>query len=250
MSAEPPPESPTGASAHGTSGPAPQQLISAGKTPLQTAPDVASPLRTEQQLNSPSRLTLRLLAVVFAFTFLPWVAAKVACNDRETPVRAPLEPPTEVLAKQPKSAGLELQQRAASYRYREAAELAKGALAAELLAADARCVAEPHPCEARRAQSSKIFTRAVLVSRGPNTAHVRAETQIGDQVERVTLRLEADGGRWFVVSREPFAGELGDPAPASEVSPVSLPLTLPLQRAAPHPAAGHSTAPSLAPAQP
>jgi hypothetical protein len=232
----------------GTS-PALQPLIRGNDTPLQQAPDAAGPLRTEQELSSPSSLTLRLLGVVFAFTFFPWVAAKLACNEREGPVRTPLDPPTDVVAKQPKSAGLELQQRAASYRFREAAELAKGPLASELLAADARCVAEPQPCEARRAQSSKIFTRAVLVSRGPKTAHVRAETQLGDQVERFTLRLESEAGRWSVVSREPFAGQLSDPVPASEVSAVTT-LTLPAHTAAPHASGVYASPAPSAPVQP
>ncbi len=170
-------------------------------------------LDTEEALAAPTPLTLRLLGVICAATLLPWLGAKVACNRRESPVRPPLELSTEVFAKQPKSAALELQQRAASHRYREAAELAKGAAAEELLAADTRCQSDPQPCEARRAEADQIQTRAVLMRRGPLVAEVRAESWIGETVERYSLRLEADGARWFVVSRTPFAGPLSEPLP-------------------------------------
>jgi hypothetical protein len=180
-------------------------------------------IRGERELNSPTPLTLRLLAVIFIATFIPWVGAKVACNEREAPVRAPFDLPTDVLAKQPKSAALELQQRVATHQYRQAAELAKGALAEELLAADARCQAEPQPCEERRAQQGRIFTRAVLVSRGPGAARVRAETRIGEQLERVAMLLEPDAGRWYVVSRAPFAGEIDAPvSPEEAISPIMI----------------------------
>src|SRR6185295_2791121 len=135
--------------------------------------------RTERELNSPTPLTLRLLGVIFLATFFPWVAAKVACNVREAPLREPPELPADVLARQPKDAALELQQRAASGHYREAAELAKGDAAKELLDADARCQAEPQPCAALRAQASHVATRAVLVGRGPLLAEARAESQVG-----------------------------------------------------------------------
>jgi hypothetical protein len=204
MSAESPPESVAGLSQSGTSNQGLEPRGGGGEGVLET----------EQQLNSPTRLTLRLLGVIFAATLIPWASAKVACNRREAPTRVPLEQPTEVLAKQAKSAGLELQQRAASFRFREAAELAKGAAADELLAADARCQAEPQPCEQRRAQSGRVFTRAVLVSRSAAAAQVRAESHVEDQVERVAMQLELEGGRWYVVSRVPFAGELTEPLAA------------------------------------
>ena len=214
MSAESPPESVAGPSESGTSNP--------GLEPLTGG--VEGALQTEQQLNSPTQLTLRLLGVIFAATLIPWASAKVACNRRDVPTRVPLEQATEVLAKQAKSAGLELQQRVASYRFKEAAELAKGDVARELLAADARCQAEPQPCEQRRAQSGRIFTRAVLVSRNAAGAQVRAESHIGDQVERVALQLELDAGRWYVVSKAPFAGELTEPIPPSAVSAAPGPM--------------------------
>src|SRR6185436_12749174 len=159
----------------------------AAEAPPATRPAVP---RTEEELNSPNPLTLRLLGVIFLATFLPWVAAKVACNVREAPVRQPPELPVDVLARQPKDAALELQQRAASGEYREAAELAKGDAAKELLDADARCQREPQPCEALRARASHVATRAVLVGRGPLLAEARAESELDGKTERYLMRLE------------------------------------------------------------
>jgi hypothetical protein len=212
MPAEPPPEPPT----EGIENPTP--------SPEPTALGGATLPRTEQELNSPTPLTLRLLAVMFIATFLPWVGAKTACNLRDAPARPPLELPAAELAKTPKGAALELQQRAASSEYRQASELAKGDLVGELLAADARCQAEPKPCEERRSQRDRLLTRAVLATRGPSAAHVRAQTQLGDQViEKVAMRLSQEDGRWYVVSRTPLTGEITDPVqPHEVVSPFEI----------------------------
>lgn len=209
MPAEPPPEPPTEGTENTTPSPDPPMALGGATLP-----------RTEEELNSPTPLTLRLLGVVFIATFLPWVGAKLACNLRDAPPRPPLELAAAVLAKTPKGAALELQQRAASHRFREAAELAKGDLAGELLAADARCQAEPKPCEERRAKREQIFTRAVLATRGPSAAHVRAQTLLGDQVvEKVAMRLTQEDGRWYVVSRTPLEGEITDPVQPHEAVP-------------------------------
>jgi hypothetical protein len=175
-------------------------------------------LRTERDPDAPTTLTLRLLGVVAAFTFLPWLGGKVACNDPVGRVRTPFELGTDVLARNAKSAGLELQQRAAGDRYREAAELASGELQSELVAAAAKCEATPGPCEARRAQSARVVTRAVLVSAAPGEARVRAESRLDQELERVTMKLQQTGDRWYVVSRAPFEGELEAPLTTAEAA--------------------------------
>jgi hypothetical protein len=197
----------------------------AGHQPVAGAASPAQPAlpRTERELNSPNPLTLKMLGVVFLGTFLPWAAAKMACNVREAPPRDPPELPVDVLSKQPKDAALELQQRAASGHYREAAELAKGDAAKELLDADARCQSDPKPCEALRAEASQIATRAVLVGRGPLLAEARTETKRGDKTERYVMKLEADGGRWYVTSRAPYPGDLLTPVPVIQVNSGLLP---------------------------
>jgi hypothetical protein len=212
MPAEPPPE------------------LSPQNPPLAAPPgasarlDVRAVDEAERRLNAPTPLTLRLLGVIFLATFLPWVAAKTACNQRDSPVRQPHEPPTETLAKNAKSAALELSQRAASGHYREAAELARGDVAKELLDADARCPSDPAPCERRRAQSGQIFTRAVVASRGPLEASVRTESRVGGEApERFAMHLVQDAGRWYVVKRAPLEGPIDGPvAPDEVVSPIAI----------------------------
>jgi hypothetical protein len=207
MPAEPSPESAPVA--------APSTALAAGAPEAARA---AAP-RTEQELNSPNPLTLRLLGVIFLGTFLPWVAAKVACNVREAPVREPPELPLAVLSRQPKDAAIELQQLVASGQYRQASELAKGDLAAELRAADEQCQKAPQPCEALRARASHVATRAVLVGRGPLQAEARAESEVDGKTERFVLRLETDGTRWYVTSRTPYPGDLLTPVPVISLTP-------------------------------
>ena len=215
-----------------------------GNQPVEATVSPVQPAlpRTERELNSPSPLTLRMLGVIFLATFLPWVAAKVACNAREAPPHVPPELSADILSKQPKDAALELQQRAASGHYREAAELAKGDAAKELLEADARCQSDPKPCEALRAEANHVATRAVLVGRGPLLAEARAESKVGDKTERYVMKLEAEGGRWYVTSRAPYPGDLLTPVPVINVTP-GLPPTI----AAPAPPAPPAGAGGSAP---
>jgi hypothetical protein len=210
MPAEPPPE--------------PSQDSPAAARAARLALDERTLEEAERRLNSPTPLTLRLLGVIFVATFLPWVAAKAGCNLRDSPVRQPHDLPTETLAKNAKSAALELAQRAASGRYREAAELARGEVAKELLDADTRCQSEPAPCEQRRARAGQVFTRAVVASRGPLEASVRTESRIGgDPPERFAMHLAQEEGRWYVVRRSPLAGPIDAPvAPEEVVSPIAI----------------------------
>lgn len=196
--------------------PPPEPRTKAREAPGGEADPAAAGVTTERDLNSPTPLTLRLLGVIFAATFIPWVGAKTACNLREAPQRTPLELPAAVHARQAKSAALELQQRAATGRFAEAAELARGELREQLLAEAERCRAEPAPCEALRAREQRVVSHAVLVRRTANTAEARVETRVGDApqaaAEKVQVRLEADGGRWYVVERAAFDGDLMQPA--------------------------------------
>lgn len=210
----------------------------------------------ERRIASPTPLTLRLLGVIFAATLLPWIGAKTACNLRDSPVRQPHEPATDVISKSAKGAALELAQRAASGRYREAAELARGDVSKELLEADARCQAQPAPCEQRRSQAQHVYTRAVVASRGPFEANVRTESRVGsDPPERFSLYVQQDEGRWYVMRRAPLHGEIDAPvSPEEMVSPVAVrevPGSSPSSvappassHASPHGASPHGSAPS------
>ena len=244
MPAEPPPERSDEKAPTASAAPTP-------RAPRLSARELAE---AERRLNSPTPLTLRLLGVVFAATLLPWVAAKAACNLRDSPVRQPIDLPTETLAKNAKSAALELAQRAASGRYREAAELAKGDVATALLASDERCKAEPAPCEKRRAQAARVFTRAVVASRGPFEANVRTESRVGDDPpERFAMHLNQEDGRWYVTRRVPLEGPVDAPvAPDEMVSPIAVreapnmsiaPGSGPLLPVSPHGASPHGASP-------
>jgi hypothetical protein len=153
-----------------------------------------------------SLLSVRLLGVMFSVTFLCWGGAKLACNRSESPKLPPPALATDVFQKRPKDAALELQQRAATYHFSEALELAKGDAALELEAQQARCRNEPASCEERRRQSASIQTTAVLLTRDPKNARVRAESFIGESRERYLMDLEFDGTRWSVVRRVPDPG--------------------------------------------
>jgi hypothetical protein len=243
MSAEPSTESSAAAVAPTAVSPA----ISAA-APARGAVNGAPPPRNERELNAPSPLALSFLGVVFLTTFGSWVAAKVACNGREPPVRQPPELSLDILARQPKDAALELQQRAASGRFREAAELARGDAARELLEADARCQSDPRPCEALRANAEAVTTRAVLVGRGPLLAEARVESQVGEKTERYVLKLSAEGSRWYVTSRAPYSGELLEPLPVIQMVPVPGAIAAPAPSpSAPPPAPSPSAPPPAAP---
>lgn len=201
----------------------------------------------ERVINAPSSLTLRLLTVMFLATFVPWAAAKLACNRRDAPARAPLDLPVEVLAKQPKDAAIEIEQRIATGRYDAAAELAKGDLKAQLLAQHAACQTDPKPCEERRSQSGRVFTRAVVQRRGPLSAEVRAENTLGEARERFELRLEPEAGRWYAVSRAPFAGPLTEPLPVPPPSTGNTPVVSITSGGHPVPAHAGASKASVAP---
>lgn len=188
------------------------------------APSAQAIAEAERRIDSPTPLTLRLLGVIFVATLLPWIGAKTACNLRDSPVRQPHEPATDVTAKNAKSAALELAQRAASGRYREAAELARGDVSKELLEADARCQTEPAPCEQRRSRAEHVYTRAVVASRGPFEANVRTESRVGsDAPERFAMYLQQEDGRWYVIRRAALKGALDAPvSPEEVVSPLAI----------------------------
>jgi hypothetical protein len=189
--------------------PAPPAAPSASeiaRAPEPSPAEAPAPWRGNLGPERQSLLSVRLVGVMFGVTFLCWSGAKLACNRSTSPVLQPPALATDVFQKRPKDAALELQQRAASYRFSEALELAKGDAAVELEAQQARCRNEPASCEERRKQSASIQTTAVLLTRDPTNARVRAESFIGQSRERYLMDLEFDGTRWSVVRRVPDPG--------------------------------------------
>ena len=163
--------------------------------PLDPSTDAPGLPQTEAEVNSPSPLVLRLLGVVFVASFFPWVGARVACNRRDAPLRQPSPLALEAVFRSPKSAGLEFSQRATSRGPAAAAEVARGALAAELKAEEAACTATGCPTP------GEVHTRAVLLSRTGRRAKVRTESHFSGGVRRWQLTVERDTGGWSVVER-------------------------------------------------
>jgi hypothetical protein len=174
------------------------------------AAPVEAPRRPSQlRALGPERQSLmgvRLLGAIFAVTMVAWGGAKLSCNRTVSPVLQPRPLALAALTKRPKETALELQQRAAGYHFAEALELAKGDAALALESERQRCQAEPARCDARQKQSDAIQTTAVLLTRDPKQARVRAESFIGETRERYLMDLEYDGTSWAVVRRVPDPG--------------------------------------------
>jgi hypothetical protein len=149
---------------------------------------------------------VRLVGAIFAVTMLSWGGAKLSCNRTVSPTLQPRPVPLESLTKRPKDTALELQQRAAGFQFSEALELAKGDAAAELESERQRCQTELARCQERQKQADTIQTTAVLLTRDPKSARVRAESFIGQSRERYLMDLEFDGKSWAVVRRVPDPG--------------------------------------------
>jgi hypothetical protein len=149
---------------------------------------------------------VRLVGAIFAVTVIAWGGAKLSCNRSDSPLLQPLPVSLDSLTKRPKDTALELQQRAAGYHFAEALELAKGDAALELESERQKCQAELARCQQRQRQADSIQTTAVLLTRDPRSARVRAESLIGQSRERVVMDLEYDGKSWAVVRRVPDPG--------------------------------------------
>lgn len=169
--------------------------------------------QTEAELNSPTRQTVGLLALLAIATVTIWLLGERACNyhpKRET--RRPREVTTQQLAGSPKDAAMEMQQRWATGRYAEALELAQGAVAQELTGQAARCDANPSGCKQQRSKTRGTTTTATLLAMSPPapkpSALVRTTTIGPDgQQQRFRMVLVPEAGIWKVTSRTPDKGE-------------------------------------------
>lgn len=163
---------------------------------------------SEAEIDAPDKLTLSMLGVMALVTIALWLFARMACNyhpPRET--RRPRAVKTEELARDPKDAALEMQQRLLQLDYAGAIELAKGDALADVQKAKAACEAKPQDCAMSRKKHEKsVDSTAALLERKPTgaTARVTSVTPEGKQVSIV--KLEREGSIWKVVSRVPDDG--------------------------------------------
>lgn len=160
-------------------------------------------LPPEKSIGAPSRQTLVMLGVMAFATLAMWGTAKFACNAHPAQTRKPREVSTQDLARDPKDAALELQQRWNAYNFIGALELAKGSMAQEIEKAQADCEKDKAACDAKRKDAGeKTLATAVLLDRGPAMAKVRVSSRGGALGEQsIVYQVEQDGSMWKVSGR-------------------------------------------------
>lgn len=159
----------------------------------------------EREIDAPDKLTLSMLGVMGVVTLALWVFARAACNyhpPRES--RRPRAVKIEDLAREPKDAALEMQQRFDQLDYDGAAQLAIGDAAAEVAKAKADCAAKSQDCAMKRKQLEKsVESTAALLERSQTEATVRVTTVRPGGNDVKLDKLQRVGSIWKVVSRGP-----------------------------------------------
>jgi hypothetical protein len=167
---------------------------------------VKAPVPTdEREIDAPDKLTLSMLGVMAIVTIVLWAFARGACNyhpPRET--RRPRVVKLEDLAREPKDAALEMQQRLVQLDFEGAVQLATGEAAAEVAKAKAACEAQHAECAMKKRQLAKgVDSAAELLERSASNATVRVTTIKPGGKETTLARLERQGPIWKVASRGP-----------------------------------------------
>lgn len=164
--------------------------------------------RTEREIDAPDRLTLVMLGVMGFMTIVLWAFAKGGCNyhpPRET--RRPRPIKLEELARDPKDAALEMQQRLVQYDFDGALELAEGSAAKDVKQRKADCAGKVAACADAKKKNERAATAAALLERDMSSATVRATTTLpGGGKQANILRLERSGAIWKVLSFAPDDG--------------------------------------------
>jgi hypothetical protein len=173
-----------------------------GKGPYRGTPVTYS----EKEIDSPSLLTLGMLGSVALATITMWGAAKFACNAHPPETRKPRQVATAELARDPKGAAFEMQQRWSSYDFDGALQLASGAVAADIKRDQQTCAARKSECDQKKQELAKQpLTLAALLERDPQRARVHVTTLGGLHGRKDWLaEVTPEGGIWKVVSRVPY----------------------------------------------
>ncbi|HKO53381.1 MAG TPA: hypothetical protein VJV79_36985 [Polyangiaceae bacterium] len=195
--------------------------------------------KTEEEIDSPSKMTVGMLGVLGLMTVSMWALARGGCNyhpPKET--RVPREVTTEDLARDPKNAAIELQQRWLTRDFAGAAALASGEVVQQLerdkAACNAACLAE------KKSLSEKLLTSAVILDANMMGATARV-TSVGlpGAPKVFLMRMERADSIWKATLRKP---DDGTPLPPLPASPHDAP-TIQFSPAASAPAASGSAAP-------
>src|SRR5262245_62064443 len=131
--------------------------------------------RTEREIDAPDRLTLLMLGVMGFMTIVLWGFARGACNyhpPRES--RRPRAVKTEELARDPKDAALEMQQRLVQYDFDGALELSADSAEADVKKRKADCAAKVAECADKKKKNERASTVGALLERDMGSAVVRA----------------------------------------------------------------------------
>jgi hypothetical protein len=171
--------------------------------------------KTEEEIDSPSKMTVGMLGVLGGLTVIMWALARGGCNyhpPKET--RVPRVVTTEELARDPKNAAIELQQRWLTHDFAGAAELASGEVAQllqqEKAACNAACLAE------KKSLSEKVLTSAVILDANMMGATARV-TSVGlpGNPKVFLVRMERADSIWKASLRKPDDGTPLPPLPSS-----------------------------------
>ncbi|HET7544370.1 MAG TPA: hypothetical protein VFK05_31080 [Polyangiaceae bacterium] len=176
--------------------------------------------KTEEEIDSPSKMTVGMLGILGGLTVIMWALARGGCNyhpPKET--RVPRVVTTEELARDPKNAAIELQQRWLTHDFAAAAELATGEVLQQLerekAACNAACLAE------KKTLSEKVLTSAVLLDASGAAATARV-TSVGlsGAPKVFLLRMERAESIWKATLRK---ADDGTPLPPLPSSPHEMP---------------------------
>jgi len=162
--------------------------------------------KTEEEIDSPSKMTVGMLGVLGLLTVTMWALARGGCNyhpPKET--RVPRTVTTEDLARDPKNAAIELQQRWLTHDFTGAAELATGEVSQQLerekAACNAACLGE------KKSLADKVLTSAIIVDANMMGAIARV-TSVGlpGGPKVFLLRMERADAGWKATLRKPDDG--------------------------------------------
>jgi hypothetical protein len=159
----------------------------------------------EREIDAPDKLTITVLGFMGIVTLALWVFARAGCNyhpPRES--RRPRAVKIEDLAREPKDAALEMQQRLTQLDFDGALQLATGDAAAEVNKAKADCAAKSQDCAMKRKQLEKsVESTAALLERSPADATVRVTTVRPGGKDVTLAHMQRQGPIWKVTSRGP-----------------------------------------------
>ncbi len=178
--------------------------------------------KTEEEIDSPTKQTVGMLGILGIMTVIMWALARGGCNyhpPKET--RTPRQVTTEELARDPKNAAIELQQRWLTRDFTGALELATGDVAqqvkTEQAACNAACLGE------KKALSDKVLTSAVILEANMMAATARV-TSVGlpGGSKSFLLRMERADSIWKATMRKADDGVALPALPTPAPSPHEL----------------------------